>query len=176
MTKEWQEATNEYLKVSYQRAGQYEWILTSNRKKESTPSTVSAAKAIVERVSCRVSLQRFRESLLNRMNRCVDYRDGCTSLTKFFTVGRVVSQAGFVQIIRDCTTYTSCTEFQSHTRGWFIPKCFQKYSSRCIQSGIMCKTYEMIECHEEPHREGFSFLFTAGEGSVTKERDTLLNV
>lgn len=80
MTKEWQEATNEYLKVRclcmlpstycqgiYKQGADHADL--SNRKRESTPSTVSAAKDTREKATCRASLQRHRASIWIRRNR-----------------------------------------------------------------------------------------------------------
>lgn len=87
MTKEWQEATNEYLKVIDSPVLSFGWILITYRKKVPTLSTVLAARVTVERVMCRASLRRLKVSLLNRMNRCLNYNDDCTSHTKFLQLG-----------------------------------------------------------------------------------------
>lgn len=73
MTKEWQEATNEYLKVSLDGVIGEGALLTSSRKNESTPYTVSAAKVTKARVSCRASLQKLKVSRLSLRNNCTDY-------------------------------------------------------------------------------------------------------
>lgn len=73
MTKEWQEATNEYLLVSsllyilsiFER-------LTEFRANVSTLSMVSAAKVIKARVSCKANLQRLKASRSNQTNRRID--------------------------------------------------------------------------------------------------------
>lgn len=73
MTKEWQEATNEYLLVSF-----IVYILktferlTIPRVSVSTLSTVSAVKVTRARVSCKVNLQRLKVSLSNQKSRRID--------------------------------------------------------------------------------------------------------
>jgi len=73
MTKEWQEATNEYLKVSLANTVAENTTLTVPRKNVSILSTVSAAKVIKARVTCRASRQRLRVSLLSPRNSCTVY-------------------------------------------------------------------------------------------------------
>jgi hypothetical protein len=72
MTKEWQEATNEYLKVSLGGVILTSALLISCRKKRSTRSTVSAAKVTRARATCRASLQRLKASVWRPRSRCVD--------------------------------------------------------------------------------------------------------
>ncbi len=73
MTKEWQEATNEYLKVSL---GVVTWksaLLTALRKNKSILSMVSAAKATKARATCRASRQKLKVSAWSQMNRRIEY-------------------------------------------------------------------------------------------------------
>ena len=80
MTKEWQEATNEYLKVCclrmllgphcrviYKRGDDFANLL--NRKRELTLFTVLAAKDTRAKATCRASLQRHRALVWTRRNR-----------------------------------------------------------------------------------------------------------
>lgn len=72
MTKEWQEATNEYLKVWFiRRFVGYFVVLITRRENESTRFTVSLAKATQERDMYKASLPSHRASRLSQtMNRC----------------------------------------------------------------------------------------------------------
>lgn len=85
MTKEWQEATNEYLKVSsieHRDAS----ILTHCRGNESIPFTVSAAKATRARVSCKASRRNHKESTSKKMtNRRVGSESSVLSLLQNFS-------------------------------------------------------------------------------------------
>jgi Cytochrome c oxidase subunit IV len=82
MTKEWQEATNEYLKVRYDTLLAARHMLRPSafppgihtdsmiyRKNASTPSMVSAARITRARDMCRASLQRRRASSLIQRSR-----------------------------------------------------------------------------------------------------------
>jgi Cytochrome c oxidase subunit IV len=82
MTKEWQEATNEYLKVRCDTllAARHLFRLSAfprrihtdsmiYRKNASTPSTVSAARITRARDMCRASLQKHRASSLIQRSR-----------------------------------------------------------------------------------------------------------
>ena len=74
MTKEWQEATNEYLKVGYlpwhahmHFSGTARTRLTlATRPRKSIPFTVSAAKAIVVKAMYRASLHQRRNHKTNQ--------------------------------------------------------------------------------------------------------------
>ena len=61
MTKEWQEATNEYLRVSVSRVND-EFFLTITRLKDPILFMVSAAKDILERVTYRASRRSHKAS------------------------------------------------------------------------------------------------------------------
>lgn len=110
MTKEWQEATNEYLKVSFQPMKIGEQVLTVYRKKESTLFMVSAARTTVERVSCKANRRSLKASRSKKKNRCVDYRDGCTSHTKFLQLGVLFQDLGWCM---SCATAPLTTHVQN---------------------------------------------------------------
>jgi Cytochrome c oxidase subunit IV len=71
MTKEWQEATNEYLRVRSSHISnlQIERILTQPRPRNPTPSTVSAAKDTKERATCKANPLRLKASVSKPKNR-----------------------------------------------------------------------------------------------------------
>lgn len=110
MTKEWQEATNEYLKVGYFRRLPSMRLVTShvhhqtyadnilNRKKESTPSTVSAAKVTRVKDMCRASLQRHKASISIRRNREKTLLLSWLALLLFCTT-RLASRQGVLPIV-----------------------------------------------------------------------------
>lgn len=88
MTKEWQEATNEYLLVGPFLC----WlstseILTRARVNVSILFMVSAAKATRARVSCKANLRRLKGSVSNRMNRRIDQFNFVTPLLQVFVDG-----------------------------------------------------------------------------------------
>lgn len=68
MTKEWQEATNEYLRVSLLKSQiTCSRILTNSRASVSTLFTVSVVRATTARVSCKVNLPNHKVSRSNQM-------------------------------------------------------------------------------------------------------------
>jgi len=79
MTKEWQEATNEYLKVSPGGEVLENVLLTLPRKNESIPSTVSAVKATKAKASYRARPPRPRAFLSSLTTTILSRRIQCGS-------------------------------------------------------------------------------------------------
>ena len=110
MTKEWQEATNEYLKVRYKKtaANKQSFRLFAlrrivadilfHRKKESTPSMALVAKDTRAKDTCRASLQRHGVSISMQKSRgwCILLLSRSRLL--FFCNTRPVSRQGALSI------------------------------------------------------------------------------
>lgn len=96
MTKEWQEATNEYLKVSRANMIFASALLTPSRKNKSTRSMVSAAKVTRARVMFRASRQRLKEYLWSPRT-IFEY---CSFKRLPYKVSLLGRMAGFTHVIQ----------------------------------------------------------------------------
>jgi len=134
MTKEWQEATNEYLKVNIGEEIWNDIVLTSFRKNESTLSTVSAAKVTKARVLFRARQQRLRAFLSSltktTLFRCVQPCSSIETASDGFVGGNhgrldggnayisIAESIAYVQklYLIDCATLWLCsTSISLHT-------------------------------------------------------------
>lgn len=126
MTKEWQEATNEYLKASPGGEVGESALLTLSRKNESTPFMVSAVKATKAKATYRARLQRLRALLSSPkttiLSRHVQHGSSLESAIEGFVGGvhgwlyacrafvSIAASVAYVQKLNliDCATYWLC--------------------------------------------------------------------
>lgn len=110
MTKEWQEATNEYLKVWRSQKVSTKHMLTSNRKNESTLSMVSPARATMARDLYRANLRRLKGLRSRRRNRILYQISNSEARLKFSLLSRLLG--GCMERLWHSGVHSTCTELE----------------------------------------------------------------